>query len=96
MPTVACVADGERMPGMLNRCTTDRIVEMQHVTQQRQEPLAHSDFVGTNVLPLAQDLKVLPEVECNLEVAGNFVAQLQALGDAVVAFCLLGVLGVGE
>ena len=47
-----------------------------------------------HVLALSQYLKILPEIERNLEVARNFVAQLQTFRNAVVAFRLPSVLGV--
>jgi hypothetical protein len=38
--------------------------------------------MGPRVLPSAQGLEALPKVQCNLEVAGNYVARLEAAFNA--------------
>lgn len=52
--------------------------------------------VQVHVGALAQGLEVAPQGERDLEVAGDFVAQLQALGDEVVGLGLLGVPRLGQ
>lgn len=94
--TGARMPDGVLVAGMLNGRATRSVMEVQHVAQQWQQPLAHGDIMRLHVLPAAQRLEILPEGERNLEVAGDFVAQLQALGDAVLRLGLLASLGVGQ
>jgi hypothetical protein len=66
----------------------------QGVLQQRQQEFAQGQVVGVEVGALALGLEVGPEVECDLPVAGDFVAQLEPFGNAVVDLGLLGTIGV--
>lgn len=84
---VACLLDGGRPV---------QVGEAQHVAQQRDDELARRHRLRVDVLAAAQALEIQPEVERDLPVARNLVAQFQALGDAVVAFGLLGPVRVGE
>ena len=68
----------------------------QHLAQQGQQQGVYRELVRRNVLAVALLHKVLPQVLRNLEGAGDFIAQLQAPGDAVVRFGLLCGLGGGE
>ena len=68
----------------------------QHLAQQGQQQGVYRELVRRNVLAVALLHKVLPQVLRNLEGAGDFIAQLQAPGDAVVRLGLLGGLGGGQ
>ncbi len=93
---VAGVADGVALPGVQGGGAARGVGKVQHVAQQGQQPLAEGERVGVRVRALAQGLEVAPEGERDLEVARDLVAQLQALGDAVVRLGLLAGLGVGQ
>jgi hypothetical protein len=77
----------------------DEVGEAENVAQQGHEECTLGDVMGVYILPLAQGLQVCPQVLGDLPVTRDLVAQLQALGNAVVAFalfCLLGCLQSGQ
>ncbi len=90
------VTDGVVAAGLPDGRARRSVGKVQHVAHERQQPLAYGDLVRLHVPALAQAAEILPERQRDLEVTRDLVAQLQALGDAVVRLGLLAGLGVGQ
>ena len=87
------MADVVAVAGGLDAGARREVGKAKHVAQQGHEEVVDGGVVGVDVAALAQGLEVSPEVLRDLPEAADLVAQLEALGDAVVGVGLLGLVG---